>query len=135
MRTFGNLYFNSENDCWEINKAEPHVCIKLKAIFTKIPKGRSQPFIFNNLPETCHELLWFTERYPLAINENDLKKLTKAKKAYIKNVNELEAIMLPTYIPKQANLREGFKGMGYDKADRKKINDANFQDRILVADL
>ncbi len=113
MRTFGNLYFNKKTNGWEIKNAEPHVCIKLKAIFTQIPTGGSQPFFFNNLPETCHELLWFTERYPLSIKKDDLIKLQSSKKVHIDKINELESIMLPSYKPRKVKLKKPYKGRKY----------------------
>ncbi len=113
MRTYGNLYFNSESKCWEINNAEPHICIKLKAIFSKIPKSGGQPFHFVNMPETCHDLLWFTERYPLKISETDLKALKKGRKAHISTLNELEAILLPEYSPVAVEIKNGYAGRHY----------------------
>lgn len=110
-RTYGNLTLNGNN--WEINKAEPHVCIKLKAIFTKISAGETQPFKFINSPETCLDLIWFIERYPLSISEPDLKALKRGKNKHISFINELESILLPDYKPQVLKLKDGFEGRNY----------------------
>lgn len=111
-RTYGKLYIDVDNKEWHINDAEPHICIKLKAVFAKISKSTTQPFKFIDTPENCNDLLWFTDRYPLAISSNDLIKLKRGKKKYIDNINELESILLPEHISSGIILRNG-KGRNY----------------------
>lgn len=113
MKKYGNLYYEKETDQWIINNAEPHICIKLKAIFEKIPKQSPQPFKFSNLPDVCFDLLWFCERYPLQIEDNDLKRLKQAKKNHVNYINDLERILLPEYKPTQPRLKEGKKARNY----------------------
>lgn len=111
MRTYGKIAKVGKD--WHIFNAEPHICIKLKAIFAKIPKGGTQPFKFLDSPETCQDLLWFLDRYPLAITPEDETYLTKQKQKHLKNINDLERIFTPDYIPKEIILKEGFKGREY----------------------
>lgn len=120
MRTYGKLYYKELIDSkgqvcpsWIINKAEPHICIKLKAIFTKIAKGSPQPYVFNHSNEVCTDLLWFIGRYPLEISDSDLNKLMDCKNEHFSYINELESILLPTYKPQQIILKEGKKGRDY----------------------
>ncbi len=80
IRTYGKLYLDESRKRWHINNAEPHICLKLKAIFTKIRATAVQPFGFENTPEVCNDLLWFTERYPLTISDADLSLMKKEKK-------------------------------------------------------
>ena len=112
-RTYGKIVLDKESNKWMIEKAEPHICLKLKAIFTKIKKSSTVPFYFINNDETCHDLLWFMERYSLDISDADLSYLKKGKKMFVKNINDLEAILLPDYIPTSANLKEGFTARDY----------------------
>ncbi len=113
VRNYGKLYLSEDKKQWQINKAEPHICLKLKAIFTKIRATATQPFYFDNTPETCNDLLWFTERYPLEISEKDLSLMKREKKAHINNINELESILLPDYKPRDLKLKEGFEARHY----------------------
>ena len=59
VRNYGKLYLSEDKKRWHIDKAEPHICLKLKAIFTKIRPTATQPFGFENTPEVCNDLLWF----------------------------------------------------------------------------
>lgn len=111
-KTYGKIEFDAKEG-WRITKAEPHVCIKLKAMFTKLAKWQAVPFIFQHTPENCHDLLWFLDRYPMEISSEDFSKMKKGRGTYIETVNELEAIMLPSYVPKPAALKDGFKARDY----------------------
>src|ERR1700741_717731 len=113
VRTYGKLYLSEDKKNWIINNAEPHICLKLKAIFTKIGYSTVQPFKFDNTPEVCNDLLWFTERYPLTISDKDLSLLKKEKKSYVNTINELESILLPDYKPRDVKLKEGHQARPY----------------------
>jgi SNF2 family DNA or RNA helicase len=108
-KTFGKISYNTEHSRWELTEVLPHVCIKLKAIFPKIPKTGSEPFVLADLPETCIEMMWFMERYPLRSSDADMKRLKAGKKEHISFVNELEKIMMPDYIPVDMHLKAGEK--------------------------
>jgi SNF2 family DNA or RNA helicase len=110
VKTFGRLYL--DNKGWHIDGAEPHVCIKLKSIFTSIPK-HYRNFIFSDTPENCHDLAWFIERYPLAISPDDLNKLHSQRQNHIDKLNELEQILLPDYKPHKIMLKGGYEGREY----------------------
>jgi superfamily II DNA or RNA helicase len=110
IRTYGNIYLNG--GIWCISQAEPHICIKLKAIFNKLPKGAKE-FKFIDSPEVCHDLLWFMERYPLSISDSDLTKLKQQKENHVSFVNDLEKILLPEYNPTPVHLKNGYAGRDY----------------------
>jgi SNF2 family DNA or RNA helicase len=110
IRTYGSLSLH--NGIWFIRHAEPHICIKLKAIFTKLSKTAKE-FTFIDSPENCHDLSWFIERYPLEISSDDLQKLHQQKENHILNINELESILLPTHIPETVRLKNGYAGRDY----------------------
>jgi len=110
VRTYGNIHL--KDGCWYISQAEPHICIKLKAIFNKLPKGAKE-FRFIDSPEVCHDLLWFMERYPLSIGDSDLVKLRQQKENHISFVNDLEKILLPDYTPVPVHLKNGYAGRDY----------------------
>ena len=92
---------------WFIEKAEPHVSIKLKAIFPQIRKSAIPPYEFEDTPAVCHDLLWFMERYPFEVSDADRKLLGRGKKERISTINEIESLLLPDYKPKDVSLNEG----------------------------
>jgi len=107
-RTYGNLSFISTKTGWEITNIEPHVAIRLKQLFPRIPKAQTNKFQFPNDPITAADLDWFTTRYPLSMTKPDKRKLKKGSRSFEKNQAEMESILLPDYVPpKQAGLREG----------------------------
>jgi SNF2 family DNA or RNA helicase len=118
LKTYGSIYFNTDDKHWIIKDAKPHVCIKLKAIFAQIGKTETSPFEFNNKPETCSDLLWFLHRYPLQISDGDLTRLQRGDKAHIEYLNELESIITPNYTPRPISLKGDYQSRQYQLIGR-----------------
>ena len=97
MRTYGTLVFAEGK--WIIPRCEPHISIKLKAIFPKIPRTKANGYDFPDLPEFARDLDWFVERYPLAISGEDRNYLTLRAAQHLKKLDELEVLMRPDYQP------------------------------------
>lgn len=105
-RTYGTLKIEAGR--WLLTDLEPHVKIKLKAIFTHIPKGHSGPYHFPDTPDRCADLIWFEGRYPLAMTAEDRLRLTTGRDQFQQDQAELEAIKTaPYYPPAFAGLRPG----------------------------
>lgn len=113
VRTYGTLEYDKNKDSFCISKAEPHICIKLKHIFQVLRKSDTVPFYFSNTPEHSHDLLWFMERYPLAVTPEAGKLLNKGRKNYINDINERERILLPDYQPSGASFKDGLMARHY----------------------
>lgn len=131
IKTFGRIIFNLEKDLWEMHNVAPHVCIKLKSIFPKIPKTQISPFAFQNTTENCHDILWFIDRYPFDINETDLNSLKNGRKKHLATAQKLEEIFVPDYKPNPIQLKDGFTPREYQLkvADFDKL-----QKRFLLGD-
>lgn len=95
QRTYGSASFMFGE--WVLEEVEPHVSIRLKKIFPKIPLYSVPPFRFQSTPEICAELEWFMDRYPLVISDKDRKLLEKGSRQYSALLSELDAILLPEY--------------------------------------
>jgi len=107
-RTYGEIEYLAKKDQWCIPHCEPHIAIRLKKIFPKVGMTRTAPFYFNSTPDTCTDLDWFLQRYPLAISKKDRRKLTKSVNLFWDDINEREAIFLPDWKPIDVQgLREG----------------------------
>lgn len=106
MRSYGEIKL--VGDFWVITKLEPHVCIRIKQIFPKIPKTGTLPYrISRSIIVDC-DLEWFMNRYPLDISEKDKKIMHEGKLAFDYQQAELEKILLPDYKPSEIiGLREG----------------------------
>lgn len=109
----GTIKYDSSKKQWIIEAAQPHICIRLKQIFPKIPSHGIPPFEFANTPENCRELEWFMHRYPLVISKPDMKRMLTGKKEYISHLSDTEAILLPNYIPRDVILNPGYAARNY----------------------
>ncbi len=67
MRTFGTAKLDGE--MWKL-KVEPHVSIRLKRLFQRLD-GQFGTLTVRDSDETCCDLRWFMERYPLEISGED----------------------------------------------------------------
>ena len=62
MKTYGSMKLVA--GMWEVT-AEPHVMIKLKACLGKVNKNEFGTVKVKHSDETCRDLEWFIQRYPL----------------------------------------------------------------------
>lgn len=113
LKTFGKIHLSPSKKTWEISELEPHVSIKLKAVFEYIRKTEFKNFSVDNKPEQCRDLLWFIERYPLSISESDLEFLKLGANTHMRSVEEAEAILAPNRTPIKICLKEPYKLRDY----------------------
>lgn len=107
MKTYGKIHL--VNNKWVLSELEPHVSIKLKNLFTGIPKHKTPPYEFPNTPEACADLVWFTRRYALGISPGDLEELQHNNDRFYACQAEIEAILTPQYTPGTYKLKDGQK--------------------------
>lgn len=133
MKTYGEIQY--KNGEWHIIEAEPHVRIKLKNIFKRIPAYAVPPYIFADTPEQCADLQWFMSRYPLSISRHDELKLKRKSKSFYNLQSEMEAIMQGNLemsaLSANVSLKEGqalrpYQTQGVELSKR--------QQRILIGD-
>lgn len=113
MKTYGKIELIGKR--WSIQHCQPHVSIKLKSIFQKIPKTALAPYWFENTPEHCSDLLWFMKRYPLEISNTDFDTMADGETAFNKRAAEMEAIFLPGYKATSFRLRDGEVARDYQQ--------------------
>lgn len=119
-RTYGRLESATdlrERGVWRISDLEPHVAIRLKQLFPKVPKHSAGPFDLPRDNVTAADLWWFTQRYPLAVTDEDWALIEAGRDAYNQIQAELERILMPDYQPPAIiGLKEGFKLRPYQHA-------------------
>src|SRR5574337_333985 len=96
-RTYGRLALTADKSHWEMSGIEPHVSIRLKHLFPRVPKESAGPFRIPMDQMHCADLAWFTSRYPMAMSESDAATLTGGRLEFETQQAELERILLPTY--------------------------------------
>lgn len=94
-RTYGAMALS--DDSWVMGGLEPHVIIKLKALFSQIPKAHGGPFRFQNTPARCADLSWFEQRYPLNMTPEDRRLLERGVAQNTATAAEVERIRNGAY--------------------------------------
>lgn len=98
-RTYGVCRYVSDGTRhqWSLEGIEPHVAIRLKQLFPKIPKQSTGPFLLPADLITAADLDWFMSRYPLRISAADRRQLEIDKTGFVERQDHLESILLPTF--------------------------------------
>src|SRR4051812_37497156 len=99
VRTYGSLKLSRCRSFWVVERAEPHVSIRLKQIFPKIQKAASPPYRMSRSISTDADLDWFMDRYPMEMADKDRKLLQAGSLGFKQQQAELEQILLPDYRP------------------------------------
>lgn len=106
MKTFGRLSLQANQ--WQISDLPPHVIIRLKQLFPRIPKWQTGSFSFPNDTQHCADLFWFISRYPMEMTSADAQALASGKTIYEENQSRMEEILKPSYTPSpRYGLQEG----------------------------
>ncbi|WP_069340864.1 hypothetical protein [Pandoraea sp. ISTKB] len=108
MRTYGAMQLIEGGSAWEMSKLEPHVAIRLKQLFPRVPKNSTGPFRFPRDLMHAADLDWFLTRYPLAMTAEDREALDGGRLAFNLQQAEIERILLPNFSPAPfVGLRDG----------------------------
>ncbi|MEE7460625.1 DEAD/DEAH box helicase [Methylobacterium fujisawaense] len=131
-RTYGRLVLDHASQTWRLTGLEPHVVLRLKNTFPKVPKTETKGFGFRHTPENCADLDWFMVRYPMAMSEADRRALKGGKHSFDTNLDAIETILLPNWQPPAiAGFKEGFAPYDYQAAA---IQIARLRGRLLLGD-
>jgi len=131
VKTYGSIEYDDSENRFEITKAEPHICMRLKQVFLKIPTHGRPPYYFRDHPDVCADLLWFMSRFPLSMNASTRARLEEGAKKHTQNVNEIEAIHHPDYVPPVVVLKDNFKARDYQVRGQQMVTKVK---RLLIAD-
>lgn len=96
-RTYGTM--EAAIGGWMINEIEPHVALRLKSLFPRIPRHARVPFYLTGGPQLDADLSWFLMRYPLRMSEADAAKLAERKTLFEVQQEALGSILSPDWKP------------------------------------
>lgn len=110
VRSYGRLQWHKASNQWKMDDIPPHVAIRLKQLFPRIPKYETCPFYFPNTAATCADLSWFADRYPFTMSNADSKRLHSGKKSFEHTQAEMGRILTPDYMPEAIHgLQPGYE--------------------------
>lgn len=96
-RTYGAIHW--DGTAWVIPEIEPHVVLKLKAIFPRIPRLARKPFTLAGGHQVDADLRWFLTRYPLKISDADEARMEERKALFEIEQAELSTILADDWEP------------------------------------
>lgn len=113
LKTYGAARYEAATKQLSITQAQPHVSIKLKQVFPKIARTAVPPYCLPATPQNCADLAWFMQRYPLDLTPTDAAFVAEGATRYTQDVNELERIAAPDYLPLSVQLKPGQQARPY----------------------
>ena len=102
MRTYGRLALTPSGATWVLD-ADPHVHMRAKRIFGKLASSALH-LDLSNTPESCRELEWFMQLFPLEMTEPDRHILTARAQQHIDTIARLRDLIDPNYTPPPIDL-------------------------------
>ena len=95
--TYGRLELRDGR--WRLSNVRPHVAIRLKSVFQRIPKTKTGSFDLPDTDEMAADLDWFMGRFRFDISDADLAHLKERRELFEIDKAETEAILLPDWKP------------------------------------
>ena len=80
-------------------KCQPHIRMRLKAVFPKISKNDFAAIPIGLSPQSARDIEWFCERYPLDMTDDVRRELRKLSRDYTRRLERLEGLMAPGHVP------------------------------------
>jgi len=102
--SYGRLTF--QNDRWVMSEVPPHVAIRLKNMFPRVPKHQTKVFDLPNTTSMCADLGWFLSRYPMDMTEQDRVRLALGGEEFERDRQATEQILMPDWVPPE---KHGFR--------------------------
>lgn len=84
---------------WWMVQCKPHVMTRLKRVFERVNKHQHGTVLLADSPETSRELLWFLDRFPMAIEAGDRKRLEDQAKVHKDREALTQLILAGDYTP------------------------------------
>lgn len=132
-RFFGALERDRATGVWRMQTPFPHVSIRVKQIFPRVPKQSLGLFTFPDSEPMCHELEWFLKLYPMEMTDVDARHLAEGRKAFHRNIDQISIIQAPDWVPPSyVGLKEGQE---IRPAQASAIETLKIMKRLLVGDL
>ena len=95
---FGKIAYSSDLSAWIIS-TQPHVALRLKRVFPKIPAGAHGYLQLSDTPENARELAWFLERYPHTVADAVRRRLRKRAREHREQETLVARMLSGQYTP------------------------------------
>lgn len=92
QNTFGTLFYSADRHAWRV-VCEPQVRARMKRVFPRVRQSAAQHIDLSATPENSRELLWFTQRYPLAMDHGAQRALQELADQHVDMENSLASLV------------------------------------------
>lgn len=99
----GKLLLTEEGKKWFFDCA-PHVLMRLKAVFPRVDKGEFGGVRLGVTPETCVDVEWFCQRYPLEVSPEAAKAMRDGADGHRRTLASLELSLAERYVPRELDM-------------------------------
>jgi len=98
--SFGSLAYDAGK--WQVKGLPPHVSLRFKALFPRVPHYQARDFELKDAPNVCADLKWFMQRYPLALEEEALSRIETGNRRAKEEADATAAILADGWKPSGA---------------------------------
>lgn len=93
----GRRFKKTLREAWVLYDVEPHVVMRMKRVFPRIPASGHGAFRLTDTEESSRELLWFMERFPLSVSKKDRERLEERAKAHALREEAISRVLAGKY--------------------------------------
>ena len=101
---FGSLRINEYGREFILSGCDPHVRTRIRRVFARVSQRAGAEISLQVSPETCRDLLWFMERYPMEVSKKDRKILLDGTREHKATEKHVQAIHEGRYTPPSIDL-------------------------------
>lgn len=80
--TYGTLLYSATGSTWRVI-CEPQVRARMKRVFPRVRQHAAEHIDLSATPENSRELQWFTQRYPLTMNDDAQRALQQLSDEHV----------------------------------------------------
>lgn len=95
--SYGRL--NYHDGKWSVAGLPPHVSLRFKALFPRVPQHQTGFFLLTDTPSTCSDILWFTQRYPLGMTHDVRDRLLAGHERAMADSTAISSILVDDWRP------------------------------------
>ena len=96
---FGSLRTSDNGREFILSSCEPHVRTRIRRVFARVSQRAGEKISIQVSPETCRDLLWFMDRYPMEMSKKDRKILLEGAREHKETETRVLAIREGRYEP------------------------------------
>jgi SNF2 family DNA or RNA helicase len=101
---FGSLRTSENGREFVLSSCEPHVRTRIRRVFARVSQRAGEEIAIQVSPETCRDLLWFMDRYPMEVSRKDRKILLEGAREHKETEKHVQAIHEGRYTPPPIDL-------------------------------